>query len=108
MDEGATFHEPVPIFYGERLGRVSVAADGDVVAVAFEDPNSASPRIGLALSRTMGHIFEQRLLPVSNENGIAVHPLTAVRGRRIVVAWERRAAADSARAVLAVKAGVLR
>lgn len=108
MDAGATFHEPVPIFYGERLGRASVAADGDVVAVAFEDPNSASPRIGLALSRTMGHIFEQRLLPVSNENGIAVHPLTAVRGRRIAVAWERRAATDSARAVLAVKAGVLR
>ena len=50
-----------------------------VVAVAFEDPNSASPRIGLALSRTMGHIFEQRLLPVSDENGIAV--ASADRGR---------------------------
>jgi hypothetical protein len=108
MDSGATFHEPVPIFYGERLGHASVAADGDVVAVAFEDPNSTSPRIGLALSRTMGHIFEQRLLPVSTDNGIAAHPLTAVRGRRIAVAWERRADPDTARAVLAVKAGVLR
>jgi hypothetical protein len=108
MDAGATFHEPVPIFYGERLGRASVAADGDVVAVAFEDPNSASPRIGLALSRTMGHIFEERILPVSNDNGIAERPLTAVRGRRIAVAWERRATSDSARAVLAVRAGVLR
>ncbi|MEO6528502.1 MAG: sialidase family protein [Gemmatimonadaceae bacterium] len=108
MDAGASFHEPVPIFYGERLGRSSVAADGDVVAVAFEDPNSASPRIGLALSRTMGHIFEERLLPVSTDNGIAVRPSTAVRGRRIAVAWERRTASDSARAVLAVRAGVLR
>ncbi|MDB4884447.1 MAG: hypothetical protein JWL95_3213 [Gemmatimonadetes bacterium] len=108
MDAGATFHEPVAIFYGERLGRASVAADGDVVAVAFEDPNSTSPRIGLALSRTMGHIFEQRILPVSNDNGIAVRPLTAVRGRRIAVAWERRMASDSARSVLAVRAGMLR
>jgi hypothetical protein len=108
MDGGATFHEPVPIFYGERLGRASVAADGDVVAVAFEDPNSASPRIGLALSRTMGHIFEHRLLPVSNDNGIAARPITSVHGRRIAVAWERRAASDSARAVLAVRLGVLR
>jgi hypothetical protein len=107
MDGGATFHEPVPIFYGERLGRASVAADGDVVVVAFEDPNSAKPRIGLALSQTMGHIFEQRL-PVSTDNGIAARPLAAVRGHRIAVAWERRAALDSAHAVLAVRAGVLR
>ena len=108
MDGGVTFHEPVPIFYGERLGLASVAADGDVVVVAFEDPNSANPRIGLALSRTMGHIFEERLLPVSSDNGIAVRPLAAVRGRRVAVAWERRAALDSARSVLAVRTGVLR
>ena len=108
MDAGATFHEPVPIFYGDRLGRVSVAADGDVVAVAFEDPNSAVPRIGLALSRTMGHIFEDRLLPVSSDVGIAVRPLAAVRGRRVAVAWEQRAGSDSTGAVLTVRAGVLR
>jgi hypothetical protein len=108
MDGGATFHEPVPIFYGERLGLASVAADGDVVAVAFEDPNSANPRVGLALSRTMGHIFEQRLLPVSSDNGIAARPLAAVRGHRVAVAWERRSAFDSARSLLAVKTGVLR
>ncbi|MEO8335222.1 MAG: sialidase family protein, partial [bacterium] len=63
MDGGASFHAPVPILYGERLGVTSVAAAGDHVAVAFEDPNSGIPRIGLALSRTMGHIFEDRLLP---------------------------------------------
>jgi hypothetical protein len=108
MDSGTTFHAPVAIFYGDRLGRSSVAADGDVVAVAFEDPNSTTPRIGLALSRTMGHIFEERMLPISSDHGIAVRPLTAVRGRRIAVAWERRAANDSARAMLAVRVGELR
>jgi hypothetical protein len=98
----------VPIFYGERLGRSSVAADGDVVAVAFEDPNSRSPRVGLALSRTMGHIFEARLLPVSDDNGSAMRPLAAVRGRRVAVAWERRAASDSGPAMLAIRTGVVR
>ena len=108
MDTGATFHAAVPIFYGDRLGRSSVAADGDLVAVAFEDPNSRTPRIGLALSRTMGHIFEERLLPISDDHGVATNPQTAVRGRRIAVAWHRRAPSDSASAVLAVRTGVVR
>jgi hypothetical protein len=107
MDDGATFHSPVPIFYGDRLGRTSVAADGDLVIVAFEDPNSRSPRVGLALSRTMGHIFEQRLLPLSDDNGTASHPSAAVRGHRIAVAWEQRAAAGGP-AALAVRVGELR
>jgi len=107
MDAGATFHEPVAIVYGDRLGRTSVAADGDHVVVAFEDPNSVTPRIGLALSRTMGHIFEDRLLPLSSDNGDARHPLAAVRKRRVAVAWERRAASDTAPAVFAIRAGTL-
>jgi hypothetical protein len=107
MDAGAMFHEPVPIVYGERLGRTSVAADGDHVAVAFEDPNSATPRVGLALSRTMGHIFEERLLPLSTDNGAASHPLVAIRGRRIAVAWERLGTNGVAPAVFAIKAGTL-
>jgi hypothetical protein len=107
MDAGATFHEPVPIVYGERLGRTSVASDGDHVAVAFEDPNSGMPRVGLALSRTMGHIFEERIVPVSSDNGRAWRPLVAVRGKRIAVAWERQEGSDVAAAVFAIKAGTL-
>ena len=107
MDAGVTFHAPVPILYGERLGRTSVAADGDLVVVAFEDPNSTTPRIGLALSRTMGHMFEHRILPVSDDNGPAIHPLTAARGRRIAVAWEP-GGANGAPASLAVRTGTVR
>jgi hypothetical protein len=107
MDGGASFHSPVPILYGDRLGRTSVAADGDLVVVGFEDPNSTVPRIGIAISHTMGHIFEIRLLPVSDDNGAASHPLTAVHGRRVAVAWEQRAS-ENARAALAVRAGTLR
>lgn len=107
MDDGATFHAPVAILYGERLGRTSVAADGDLVVIGFEDPNSRVPRIGLALSNSMGHIFEHRILPLSDDNGTAVRPMTAARGRRIAVAW----AADSSAAMpatLAVRIGTVR
>jgi hypothetical protein len=108
MDAGTTFHAAVPIFYGDRLGRASVAADGDAVAVAFEDPNSRAPRIGLALSRTMGHIFEERLLPISDDNEIASQPLVAVKGRRLAVAWLRGDPSDDRPDALAVRTGTLR
>lgn len=107
MDEGVTFHAPVAILYGDRLGRTSVAADGDIVVVGFEDPNSRTPRVGLAISRTMGHIFEQRILPVSEDVGTATRPRTAVRGRQIAVAWEQRAS-PTAPAALDVRVGTLR
>jgi hypothetical protein len=106
MDEGVTFHSPVAILYGDRLGRTSVAAHGDIVVVGFEDPNSNTPRVGLAISRTMGHIFEQRILPLSDDVGTATRPLTAVHGRQIAVAWEQRAA-PSAPAALDVRVGTL-
>jgi hypothetical protein len=98
----------VPIFYGDRLGRTSVAADGDLVVVGFEDPNSRTPRVGLALSHTMGHIFELRLLPVSDDNGAASRPMTAVKGNHIAIAWEQRAADADTIAALAVRTGVVR
>jgi hypothetical protein len=109
MDGGVTFHAPVPILYGERLGRTSVAADGDLVVVGFEDPNSTTPRIGLALSRTMGHIFEHRILPVSDDHDDATRPLVAARGRRVAIAWQRgRSTAPDAPATLAVRLGTVR
>jgi hypothetical protein len=108
MDGGAMFHAAVPILYGDRLGRASVAADGDVVAVAFEDPNGREPRIGLALSHTMGHIFEDRLMPISDDNEIASRPLVAVQGRRLAVAWLRGDPSDDRPDALAVRTGTLR
>ena len=108
MDAGETFHSAVPIFYGDRLGRASVAADGDIVAVAFEDPNSRAPRIGLALSHTMGHIFEDRLLSISDDNEIATRPLVAVKGSRLAVAWLRGDPSDDRPDAPTVRTGTLR
>jgi hypothetical protein len=95
MERGALYHAPVPIVYGDRPVRAAVAADGDLVAVAYEDPNAARPRIGLALSRTMGHLFEERLPPVSGANVASTEPRVAVRGRTVAVAWTARPSGSS-------------
>jgi hypothetical protein len=84
-----TFHAPVAIIYGDHPGRTSVAASGDVVAVAYEDPNGTEPRVGLALSRTLGHTFEHRV-PASTGVGAAVEPKVALAGGTVAVAWRRQ------------------
>ena len=86
MERGALFHEPVPIVYGDRPSAAAVASRGDTVVVVYEDPNSRMPRLGLALSRVQGHIFEHRL-SASDETGEARTPRVAVRGTRILIAW---------------------
>jgi hypothetical protein len=45
--------------------------------------------VGLALSRTMGHIFEQRLI-VSPQGLSARSPLVALRGDSVLVQWRER------------------
>lgn len=92
MDPRAAFEIPVAILYGERLGTSLVASDGDVVAVAYEDPNGRTrSSIGLAVSKTAGHLFEPRLL-ASDASRLAVDPQVAVRGRTVTVGWRDPAA----------------
>jgi hypothetical protein len=86
MEQGTYFHEPVPIVYGDRPSHAAVASRGDTVVVAYEDPNSRLPRLGLALSRVQGHIFEHRV-SASDENHEARTPRVAIRGTRIALAW---------------------
>lgn len=86
MDKAATFHSPVPIVFGRNPSRVSVASSGDKVAVAYEDPNASQPLVGVALSRTMGHIFESRSI-ASSENGRARQPVVRLSGDSIRLWW---------------------
>ncbi len=87
MDPRAAFEPPIPIVYGERLGAARVGSDGDLVAVAYEDPNSGSrQRIALAVSRTAGHVFEGRLNVNAGLNP-AANPFVHAMGRAIVVGW---------------------
>lgn len=91
MDNGKTFHSPVPIVFGDTPGFVSVSSAGDRVAVAFEDPNSAQPAIGVALSTTMGHIFHTSET-VSSEAERAKQPTVVVHGDTVRVWWSDHAA----------------
>lgn len=86
MDDGATFHAPVAIVYGRNPVRASVASWGDRVVVAYEDPNSAEPLLGIALSRTTGHIFEKRLM-VTTSSEHAGQPEVRVGGDSIRLWW---------------------
>jgi hypothetical protein len=86
MDSAKTFHSPVPVVFGRNPARVSVASSGDRVVVAYEDPNANQPSIGVALSSTMGHIFERRIT-ASGENGIARQPVVRLHGDLIQVWW---------------------
>lgn len=94
MDPRAAFEPPVAVLYGERLGEARVASHGELVAVAYEDPNSRSRVItAVAISRTAGHLFEERL--TASGGTTARDPHVAVRGKAVVVGWSDFAAVDA-------------
>jgi hypothetical protein len=106
MDPRAAFEPPVPIVYGERLGEARVASDGDLVAVAYVDPNSGvRPRIALAVSRLAGHLFERRLTVNAGLNP-ASRPVVVARGTALVVGWEEAPPSGGAPAFLLRRAVV--
>ena len=87
MDKGRMFHSPVPVVYGNAPSHASVAANGDSVVVVFEDPNSTTARIGIVLSATSGHIFEQRA-QVTPDDVQAIRPWVRLDHSRITVWWK--------------------
>ena len=103
MDRGNMFHTPVAVVYGERLGETAIAARGDVVVIAYEDPNSPLDHIGVAVSRTMAHLFQSRQT-ITPSAGAARRPGIVLADDRIAVTWTR---SDSAATRMA-REGVLR
>lgn len=94
MDPRAAFEPPVAVLYGERLGEARVASHGELVAVAYEDPNSRGRVItAVAISRTAGHLFEERL--TASGGTTARDPHVAVRGKAVVVGWSDFASPDA-------------
>ncbi|MEA2764979.1 MAG: hypothetical protein QOK07_1383 [Gemmatimonadaceae bacterium] len=87
MDKGGMFHSPVPVVYGNAPAAASVAANGDSVVVVFEDPNSMTPRVGVVLSHSAGHIFEARG-DVTPDDVPAVRPWITLDHRKITVWWK--------------------
>lgn len=104
MDRGTMFHSPVAVVYGERIGETAIAANGDDVVVAYEDPNSTLDHVGLALSRTMAHLFQSRHT-ASPSAGVARKPRLALGGGRVAVMWTRESGDTSTRMM---RIGVLR
>ena len=103
---GSMLHSPVAVIYGERLVPTAIAADGDRVAVAYEDPNGARQRVDVALSSTQGHIFEFHAT-ASRDIDAATNPAVALAGHRLAVAWETRRPGDSV-SVHVVRLGLTR
>jgi hypothetical protein len=92
---GGMVHSPVAAIFGDKLVNVAIATQGENVAVAYEDPNGSRPRIGLALSRTQGHIFESHLT-ASRDVDDAAAPAVALDGSSIAVSWSLKRPSDGA------------
>lgn len=103
---GSMLHSPVAVIYGERLVATAIAAAGDTVAVAYEEPNGSRQQVDVALSATQGHIFEWHTT-ASRDVDVASAPALAIAGKQLAVSWLTRGPADSA-ATLVVRVGRLR
>jgi hypothetical protein len=115
MDPRGPFERPQVIVYGDRPAATSVTSAGDLVVVAYEDPNTGGrPFVSVALSRTAGHSWAERV-PVSERNVAAERPLVALRGAdQLVLGWVERSAPrslsttdDPRAAVAALPSGVV-
>lgn len=100
MDPRAGFERPQVVVYGDRPAATSVASSGDLVVVAYEDPNTGGrPFVSLALSHTAGHSFAERFA-ASEGSMSAERPVVAVAGRpsgpaRLALGWVERVAPRS-------------
>lgn len=86
QDRGATWHDPVGVFYGDDAAHADVAAHGDTVFVAYEYPNAADARVGVAVSYAAGRVFAARM-PVSSSTERASDPRIALGGGVVAVGW---------------------
>lgn len=101
----AVFHAAVPVMFGAHPSQAAVATAGDDVAVAYEDPNSEREMVGLALSRTMGHLFDARTV-VSAPDLPAIHPRVALHGDSVTVEWVERPDSAASGGRIALRYGV--
>ena len=91
---GSMLHSPVAVIYGDRLVATAIAAEGEAVAVAYEEPNGKRARVDVAFSSSQGHIFEWHET-ASRGVDVATLPAVALSGHDIAVAWSTRQPADT-------------
>jgi hypothetical protein len=91
---GPMVHAPIAVVYGDRIVSTAIAAEGDNVAVAYEDPNGSRQQVGVAFSTVQGHIFAWRAT-ASRSVDAATSPAVALAGRMLAVSWATRRSSDS-------------
>jgi hypothetical protein len=91
---GSMLHSPVAVTYGERLVPTAIAAEGDRVAVAYEEPNGSRKQVDVSMSTTQGHLFDWHVT-ASRDVDVASAPAVAIAGKTLAVSWLTRRAADS-------------
>jgi hypothetical protein len=91
---GSMLHSPVVVIYGERLVATAIAAEGDRVAVAYEEPNGSRQQVDVSVSVTQGHIFERHSV-ASRSIDAASAPAIALAGQHVAVSWTTRRQMDS-------------
>lgn len=77
--------DPQPIAYGPAARAAAVAARGDTVVVAYEDPNVREGAVALALSLTAGHGFTDKAIAVAGGAVPARAPAVALDAAGVVV-----------------------
>ena len=93
MDPRAGFERPQVVVYGDRPAATSVASSGDLVVIAYEDPNTGGrPFVSLALSHTGGHSFAERFAASERSSMSAERPVVALTQRRVALGWVERSA----------------
>src|SRR5215831_12107463 len=91
---GSMLHSPVSVIYGERLVPTAIAAEGDRVAVAYEEPNGSRKQVDVSMSTTQGHLFDWHVT-ASRDIDVASSPSVALAGKTLAVSWVTRRPADS-------------
>jgi hypothetical protein len=100
---GGMVHSPVAVIYGDRLVPTAISAEGEEVAVAYEDPNGTRQQVGVAFSVAQGHIFAWHAT-ASRSVDNATLPTVALAGHELAVSWAARRSSDSS-AVRVVRVG---
>jgi hypothetical protein len=91
---GSMLHSPVAVIYGERLVPTAIAAEGDRVVVAYEEPNGSRKQVDVSMSTTQGHLFDWHVT-ASRDVDVASAPSVALAGKTLVVSWVTRRQTDS-------------
>ncbi|MDQ6827455.1 MAG: glycoside hydrolase [Gemmatimonadota bacterium] len=101
------WHAPVPVVFGDRLVHTAVAGVADTVVVAYEYPSGPHTQLGLAVSRTAGHLFSERMA-VTVAGSAVSEPRVALRTKLVTLVWRATTLTADSTASWMIRAGRLK